>query len=151
MTTKIPRRAVLAGIATAPALAAPALGMGDPDPIFAAITEYNAAIFTRNIAMRRCHNFSEDSPLNHLPADAPECILAEQVHDAALGRVFEALDKLLATSPTTIAGMAALLDRLAVSAYVEVDDDSEPLIRMALDESPTYLAQLASALRRAVS
>jgi hypothetical protein len=83
--------------------------------------------------MRRCHNFGDDSPLNHLPENAPECILADRVHDAAMDREFDALDKLLATSPTTVSGIAALLDRLAVSAYVEVDDDSEPLIRMALD------------------
>jgi hypothetical protein len=39
----IHRRAVLAGIATAPALAAPALALSGPDPIFAAIERHRAA------------------------------------------------------------------------------------------------------------
>lgn len=37
------RRAVLAGIATVPALAAPALAMSGPDPIFAAIELHRVA------------------------------------------------------------------------------------------------------------
>ena len=103
--------------------------------------------------MRRCHNFSDDSPLAHLPEDAPECILAERIHEAAMDRELDALDKLLETSPTSVAGMAALLDRLSVDPYEEVEEDNppdtltEPLIIVALERSPDLMATLASALQ----
>ena len=42
-TKNTTRRAVLAGIATAPALAAPALALSGPDPIFAAIEQHKVA------------------------------------------------------------------------------------------------------------
>jgi hypothetical protein len=69
--------------------------------------------------------------------DLPEAVAAEAVHDAALDREFEILDKLLATQPTTISGMAASLEKLGADPYWESecypDVAKEPLLFMAVN------------------
>jgi hypothetical protein len=146
------RRAILAGIAAAPALAAPAFALSGPDPIFAAIEKYKAAVVTRRAALLRDPGFTDKSPFAHLPEDAPECILARQESDEACDREFAALDELIATQPTTAAGMAALLEKLGADPYWEIEGSKpnvsqEALIVMALERSPDLMATLAVTMR----
>jgi hypothetical protein len=85
------RRAVLAGLATAPALAGPALALSSaapPDPIFAAIEHHKACYVA----------------LALLPDGAGGCELSEAVGDET-----DAARKMAATVPTTLAGLLALL------------------------------------------
>jgi hypothetical protein len=149
MSTTTNRRAVPAGIAAAPALAAPALALTAPDPIFAVIDRYKTAVAARWVALSACMGYGEPKPF---PEDGPESAAAESVHDTARDREFELLDKLLATSPTTVAGMAALLQELGVDHYWEAegndpDVDREPLIVRALERSPDLMTTLASTPR----
>ena len=117
-STLIPsRRAVLAGIAAAPALAAPALALSGPDPIFAAIEAHVSAA-------RHFHAVDEGVGDLHScwfagtgveldPNEPQEC------HDAVVNSwnaykaESAAFVALLTTRPTTIAGSAALLDYAA--------------------------------------
>jgi hypothetical protein len=140
------RRAVLAGIATAPALAAPALALSsiEPDPSFAAIDRYKIAVDARTLAMR-----AENA--------APGCPAAKTAHNEAMDREFSAFDELFTTTPTTIVGLAAMLDQLAARPYDRDDKDNAPndppIILMAFesgdhDEKVTgFLASAASMLR----
>ena len=146
------RRAVLAGIAAAPALAAPALALDGPDPIFSAIEEHTDAVAARTAALLACWGYGEPKSFAQ---DGPENVAAEAIHDAATDHEFEVLDKLLATQPTTVAGMAALLEKLAADPYWEIEGsnpniDEEPLMVMALERSPDLVASLASTLRTIV-
>lgn len=146
------RRAVLAGIAVVPSLAAPALALSGPDPIFAAIEKYRAAVEARRTALLRSPSFTDESPFAHLSKDAPEYILAEQESDAACDREFAALDELIATRPTTAVGMAALLEMLGADPYWKMegsnpDISQELLIVLALERSPDLMATLAAAMR----
>jgi hypothetical protein len=84
--------------------------------------------------------------------DGSEAVAADAIHDAAHDREFELLDKLLAAQPTTVSGMAALLEKLAADPYWEVegpdpDVDTEPLLVRALERSPDLVATLGSTLR----
>jgi hypothetical protein len=162
MTTTTSRRSVLAGIAAAPALAAPALALTgfseNPviDPIFAAIERYKTAVRVRAATLAATWN-GEAPHLAHLPKNAPECIAADRLHDAAAVLEFEALDHLLATSPTTITGAAAFLEYLALQPYnPDGDRGRDPTIAELASErgdegdpnSPvTCLTNLASNLR----
>jgi hypothetical protein len=89
------RRAVLAGIAAAPTLAAPALALSGPDPIFAAIEAHRATWAELNT---RCSALSDEG--------TPEA-------DAELQRImdvdFDAACELADTEPMTLAGAVALL------------------------------------------
>jgi hypothetical protein len=148
------RRAILAGIAAAPAVTVPAIAIAAaPDPIFAAIKHYKAAVKTRDTAQRRCWDFSTKGPLRHLPQDAPECLQAEEDHSNAIDAEFEALNDLLDTQPTSLAGFAALLDQLGIDQYAETEEsdcDEEPLIIMALEREPNLMASLAATMRALV-
>jgi hypothetical protein len=61
MTTTTSRRAVLAGIATAPALAAPALPLSEPDPIFAILKEHPPLLAEHWEAARRLDEAEGDT------------------------------------------------------------------------------------------
>jgi hypothetical protein len=79
------RRAVLAGIATSPALAAPALALSGSDPIFALIEEHRAALAL-------CERANSDEDIN------AACDLKRPI-EKALAR----------TAPTTLAGVVAIM------------------------------------------
>ena len=89
------RRAILAGIAAMPALAAPALALSGPDPIFAAIETHRA---TWADLSARCSALDA--------ADTPEA-------EAELSRIMavdnEAAGELADAKPVTLAGAIALL------------------------------------------
>jgi hypothetical protein len=104
-TSRLSRRTALVGIAGAAAAAGaiPAIAT-EPDPIFAAIDEYRAALHARDVAM----NLPFIDGVEH-EEDTGEACHAE----------WEAFDALLETAPTTIAGVAAVLDILSQDPYDE--------------------------------
>jgi hypothetical protein len=168
-TTILSRRAALTGLAGATAAGAVvsaaaatgALGGTYPDlaadPIFAAIEEYKIAVAARTAALRA--TWDGDNPaLAGLPKDAPACIAAERVHDEAFDREWELFGALFTTTPTTIAGIAALLDELVVDPYweeaTELETDAgELVIEWALGDEDNredvinLMTTLASVLR----
>lgn len=79
------RRAVLAGIATAPVLAAPAVASSGPDPIFALIEQHRVAHDVRN----RCDD--------------------GEAYDAATQAAWAVEQTLARTRPTTLAGILAIM------------------------------------------
>jgi hypothetical protein len=86
---------------------------GEPDPIFAAIERHHAALriwrdaYDRLGALQDRSEFSEIRP--HY-TDAPEWIEANTAYVAAVEEVAKTLEILLSTLPTTITGVADLLD-----------------------------------------
>ena len=53
MPARTTRRAILAGAAAVPALSLPALAVGEPDPIFAAIERHRQVLALIALARRR--------------------------------------------------------------------------------------------------
>ena len=105
MTTTTSRRAILAGAAALPALAAPdALAATlTPDPIFAAIETHKATFMRRmetGAALSRIRDFGpDDREAEHATADD----MAREADEAA------AFDLVL-IEPTTVADVLALID-----------------------------------------
>jgi hypothetical protein len=86
---------------------------GEPDPIFASIERHRTAFriwrdaYDRLDALQDRGEFSEIPPRH---TDAPEWIEANTAYVAAVEEVAKALEILLSTLPTTITGVADLLD-----------------------------------------
>ena len=77
------------------------------DPIFALIERHRAATHALSAAVSNKDKVHEV----HWPwSDAPERIAADAQYDAASDARQEAIEDLLSTQPTTIAGVAAVLD-----------------------------------------
>jgi hypothetical protein len=124
-STNLSRRAIVAGAASVPALAVPAVAAAiDPDPIFAAIEAH------RHWAKRLDDLWPEWGEVS------PE---AESAREAAM----EATRRLCETSPTTMAGLVALLD-FAVSEQKRMNDT------LADDNEGTmaFIASVARCVRR---
>jgi hypothetical protein len=115
-TTNPTRRAVLAGAPAVAALAAGAATGGianalaspsNADPVFAAIAEYKAAVQARSIVLDNVDN--------------EEAYPSERAWDQAQGlasdREQDAINAILESEPTTIAGIAAVLKILATDPY----------------------------------
>jgi hypothetical protein len=114
----IHRRAVLAGIAAAPALAAPALVLSGPDPIYAAIENHRKA----EPDSLRLSQLEDDLQRDDR---TPELVAAI---DAAVDAAVDTRRSLAATVPTTPAGLCAYLDYLlnesvALETFFFDDDD----------------------------
>ncbi len=137
MNTDMTRRTAIAGLSAAAAMlppeAADALsGQTDEDPIFPILAAYKGAVAERSAYLESDH--------------------IEQPHAADLSdREFEAFHKLFTTSPTTIGGVAALFEQLAVDPY---NDKGAPqsVVEMAFEmnreRTGAALAALAATLRR---
>jgi hypothetical protein len=98
------RRAILAGIATAPALAVPALAIGnEPDPIFAAIERHKAlnAAFAEVL-----HGMCEFEAQHGVAAAGID--EWERREEEAGNTERAACDEMIATAPTTLPGLLAL-------------------------------------------
>jgi hypothetical protein len=126
-TTKLSRRSALAGLSLAAATTVAAgavantiavLGVGPADPIFSVIENYKRALVSRKIALEATWDGGNPA-FEGLASDAPACLEAEDVHDEAVDREWEACGALFTTSPTTIAGVAALLDYLVTDPYFD--------------------------------
>jgi hypothetical protein len=107
-STLIPsRRAVLAGIAAAPALAAPALALSGPDPIFAAIERHKAAFrVSQETGRIRSSTIDNERAAGYDPV---QCKAAIEASGAADDAVDAAADALITIRPTTMAGVLALI------------------------------------------
>jgi len=91
MTTTSTRRAILAGITTAPATSLPAFGGSNaPDPIYAAIAAHRGAVGARHAA----------------GDDAEATMRADELMDETARALADA-------QPTTIAGVTAFLSYIA--------------------------------------
>jgi len=108
------------------------------DPIFTAIAAYTAAVEHHGAML-----------------DAEESLeVTEEVTDLAVDQESQALRAMLTTTPTTIAGAAALLDYLATTEpHDENSTGAQAVIGMAFahnqDMTTNALAALAASLRRA--
>ena len=114
------RRAVLAGIASAPALAAPALALPIADPIFAAIERHRAAAEAHTSMIdeqaelelsiphnrRRTHHHEVEDAA---PGDDPRWIDHLRRANATSDQLEEARQQLF-DAPMSLAGLAALID-----------------------------------------
>jgi hypothetical protein len=110
--SKTSRRAVLAGIATAPALAGPALALGSsvgPDPIFAKIDRHRIAMAT-HFAASEAQDAMEERWFDavHATDCDPRYAEAKEKSCETSDAEIEAAWELVAEPPTTIAGAAAL-------------------------------------------
>jgi selenocysteine lyase/cysteine desulfurase len=140
-TCKTTRRAVLAGAAALPALAiipATALGAGAVDPIFAAIERHRQAEATYVAA---CNE----------PTDQAKEQAREDRANKLCGRSSDALGELVAMTPTTLAGCAAVLRYLETheKSYDEavlLDNHSDNVSVPARD----LLSRIAATLEEAV-
>jgi hypothetical protein len=138
MTTTQTRRAILAGIATAPAaaLAAPALALSAPDPIFAAI-ENNRKADAEFIRLCSVEDELEERGIElvRAPDDSrtPEMV-------AVVEASIETRKSLAKTAPTTLAGLVAYIGYVrdwSPDDYLFADDD----------ESRDFLDSLQRAVR----
>jgi hypothetical protein len=111
MTMNINRLALVAGAATLPAIAIPAVAAA-PDPIYAAIEKHRAiraeyeragAEFDKVAALR------SRSKVVALPRCDPEYVRLAIINDEALDRYCEATVELAETQPTTLEGITAAL------------------------------------------
>jgi hypothetical protein len=119
------------------------------DPIFTLIERHRAATHALSAAVSNKDKVQEV----HWPwSDAPERIAADAQHDAASDARQEALEELLTTEPTTIAGAAAVLDYVNEPSWGKEDDDKETILveawEVAQEEAFAFLPRLAAMLRR---
>jgi hypothetical protein len=101
------RRAVLAGIATAPALAVPALAQSGPDPIFAAIERHKVAFRTSQTTGRiQSGTVDAEWAPGYDPVKCKAVLEASSMADEAAAAAANAL---ITVRPTTMAGVLALI------------------------------------------
>jgi hypothetical protein len=142
------RRALLMGFAAAATPVAPALAnaLSEPapaaaDPIFALIEAYDRAASQEMVSYRERDSLEEALPEEQRTwsihfgcgderrwppegcTDAPEWLNAELAIGEASDRMSDHMLALLTTAPTTIDGVAALLERLEAAAFPEERDD----------------------------
>jgi hypothetical protein len=109
--SKINRRSALTALAALPALAAPAAVIAAaPDPIFAAIEEHRAA----NLRLATAMQLDASRPADF---DGPEAASWDEVNDAQM--------QLVDVTPTTVAGVVALLQYVEdfCAGKIRADDD----------------------------
>jgi hypothetical protein len=125
------RRAVLAGIATAPALAGPALALSGPDPIYSAIERHKAVYAAFGAVLHGMSKFEKEKGW----ADSPEREVWRRREREACDADAAAREKMLATVPTTFAGVLALLryiDQGAEENLLLLQDGAEELVSITL-------------------
>ena len=118
------------------------------DPIFALIQRHRAATRAFSAAVSNKDKVEEV----HWPwSDAPERIAADAQYDAASDAWQEAIEELLSTEPTTIAGVAAVLDYVNEPSWGKEDDDKKTILVEAFETSQeaalAFLPMVASTLR----
>src|SRR5215472_10564704 len=119
------------------------------DPIFALIQRHRAATRAFSAAVSNKDKVEEV----HWPwSDAPERIAADAQYDAASDAWQEAIEELLSTEPTTIAGVAAVLDYVNEPSWGKEDDDKKTILVEAFETSQeaalAFLPMIAATLRR---
>ena len=137
MKQKLTRRAALAGLAAA--TTTPAIGAGEPDPIYAAIATHREAFQIFNDAVtaygveEKKWNYGEDEPATLLEAD--EHVKETSDEEAA------ALEELVTTVPITFAGMLALIRYI-----LSYEDGPRRHHLLEEDELVAFLATIADAI-----
>ena len=119
------------------------------DPIFALIQRHRAATRAFSAAVSNKDKVEEV----HWPwSDAPERIAADAQYDAASDAWQEAIEELLSTEPTTIAGVAVVLDYVNEPSWGKEDDDKKTILVEAFETSQeaalAFLPMIAATLRR---
>lgn len=84
-------------------------GPSTADPIFAAIADHRAACIAYRQACRK---------EGRIDGRSPDYAAAEEASNAALHREGEVLEALLKCQPTTLAGVAAVLDHLSLPEFL---------------------------------
>jgi hypothetical protein len=109
-SAKLSRRSALVGLslAAAPATVASACALSEADPVFAVIAEHRAAQEALDAAGK-----------------VPETEYDESIYDRADRRAIDAEHPLFTTEPTTIAGVAALLEYVGSDLHPCLGTDSE--------------------------
>jgi hypothetical protein len=148
MTSKTSRRAVLAGAATLPALAIiPATAFAAADPIFAAIEKHRKLNDAHIAACNATVAASEG-----IEGLTPTIKKLEDQSGVACDVAFDALGELLATTPTTIAGCAALLrhvENLTGKGSFEQGGLFEDWCEEIEEPAKTMLSRVAATIDRA--
>jgi hypothetical protein len=152
-TSRLSRRSALAGLsvaAVAGVVALPAIAAQETDPILAVIAKHKEAVTARMIALNATYGMG-CGPADE-PEDAPTHVAAEEAHDEASDREWEAFDRLFVTLPTTIGGVIVLLDRLGTNPYDPDDHAGESVFGWAIgnqrENANQLLRTLAAALRK---
>jgi hypothetical protein len=117
------RRALVASTAAVPAAAAlslPAIAAAEPDPIFAAIEEYQRASDEYGAAID-AQAAIDRRPDGSLAIDSPDWKNAEDRISQTCTAYTQAIRKLSQTAPTTLAGLAAVLS-FVIGANDQGDD-----------------------------
>jgi hypothetical protein len=140
--TTLTRRTTMVSLSAAAAMLPPvaASALDGPetaaeDPIFPVLAAYKQAVTERTAYLESDH--------------------VEETRAAELAnREFEAFHKLFTTAPTTVGGIAALIDQLAVDPYDARNEKGAPqsVVEMAFEmdreRTGAALASLAATLRR---
>jgi hypothetical protein len=128
MTTTTSRRAILAGIAAAPALAASAIALTGPetDPIFTAIERHKVAFRISQEAGRiQCHTVDVKWAPEYDPV---RWKAVQEASSAADATAAAAANALTTVRPTTMAGVLALIRHVeafnAGAFFLEPDPES---------------------------
>jgi hypothetical protein len=119
------------------------------DPIFALIERHRAATRAFSAAVSHKDKVQEV----HWPwSDAPERIAADAQYDAASDAWQDTIEDLLSTEPTTIAGVAVVLDYVNEPSWGKEDDDKKTILVEAFETSQeaalAFLPMIAATLRR---
>ena len=119
------------------------------DPIFALIERHRAATRAFSAAVSHKDKVQEV----HWPwSDAPERIAADAQYDAASDAWQDTIEDLLSTEPTTIAGVAVVLDYVNEPSWGKEDDDKKTILVEAFETSEeaalAFLPMIAATLRR---
>ena len=123
MSTDLSRRAIVAGAASVPALAVPAIALAstEPDPIFAAIERHRAAATAWLMAVHiefsteaelprdKCKSRITEWDSNIVETDDPRWPAAIKKNCETRHQMSDAAIRLTEIEPTTIAGAMALL------------------------------------------
>jgi hypothetical protein len=126
------------------------------DPILTAIDQYWTAVRRRRVTEKEIWDYAAGNGAHgHLPKDHPYWGEKEEIFDEAFNGEWEALDALFETTPTTVAGVAALLLVLGTDPYHDPNSGrkkGESVLEWAQGDRERVnqlMSTLASALRTA--
>lgn len=93
--------------------------MTGADPLLAAVDHYRAAVRRRTVTERETWNYCEegDDENEGLPQSHPYWVQKEKLFQEAFDGEWAALDALFETPPTTVVGIAALIELLSEDPY----------------------------------
>jgi hypothetical protein len=135
-------------------MAAIALTTG-PDPILGIIDRYWTAVRRRRVTEMETWDYGGHPEFAHIPKDHPFWQEKDGVFQEAFDGEWEAHDALFETTPTTVAGVAALLEVLGTDPYHDPNSDrkmGESVLEWAQGDRERvnqFMSTLAGALRTA--